>query len=337
MSVLVATSDGLPRASRRRGTHVTLARGSRASTRSRPDRTAPWLAIVDGHEVWQHGADGDVDAAARRRTSTLSVDRTLHGATVFVGHLRRAAAAPRHDGGRARAGRRRSTPAPGATSGTPVGPPLNVRSMTSTADGGALLANVHVGGILRSTDGGAIVGADPRRRRRRPPGARAPDATRRSWSRPRPSGCAAAPTAARRGRSTPTACRTPYARAVAFTGDDVLVSVSDGPFARPVGRCTRARSTAARSTRVEQRPARRRPRRQRRHRVPRRATATASRSPTAAATCGSRDGDDVMGAHRRRRSATSGRWRSPDRASPVRACATQLRCSGMTRPGTGHA
>jgi hypothetical protein len=36
-----------------------------------------------------------------------------------------------------------------------MGPPLGVRSMAATCDGGALLANVHVGGIPRSTDAGA--------------------------------------------------------------------------------------------------------------------------------------------------------------------------------------
>ena len=35
-----------------------------------------------------------------------------------------------------------------------VGPPLGVRSMSATSDGATLLANVHVGGIPRSTDGG---------------------------------------------------------------------------------------------------------------------------------------------------------------------------------------
>ena len=35
-----------------------------------------------------------------------------------------------------------------------VGPPLGVRSMTATSDGKMLLANVHVGGIPRSADGG---------------------------------------------------------------------------------------------------------------------------------------------------------------------------------------
>jgi hypothetical protein len=38
--------------------------------------------------------------------------------------------------------------------GKVVGPPLGVRSMTATSDGAALLANVHVGGIPRTTDGG---------------------------------------------------------------------------------------------------------------------------------------------------------------------------------------
>lgn len=36
-----------------------------------------------------------------------------------------------------------------------VGPPLGIRSMTATSDGAVLLANVHVGGIPRSVDGGA--------------------------------------------------------------------------------------------------------------------------------------------------------------------------------------
>jgi hypothetical protein len=35
-----------------------------------------------------------------------------------------------------------------------VGPPLGIRSITATPDGRVLLANVHVGGIPRSTDGG---------------------------------------------------------------------------------------------------------------------------------------------------------------------------------------
>jgi photosystem II stability/assembly factor-like uncharacterized protein len=39
--------------------------------------------------------------------------------------------------------------------GQRVGPPLGIRSITATSDGKVLLANVHVGGIPRSMDGGA--------------------------------------------------------------------------------------------------------------------------------------------------------------------------------------
>jgi hypothetical protein len=39
--------------------------------------------------------------------------------------------------------------------GERVGPPLGIRSITATADGSVLLANVHVGGIPRSIDAGA--------------------------------------------------------------------------------------------------------------------------------------------------------------------------------------
>ena len=39
--------------------------------------------------------------------------------------------------------------------GQRIGPPLGIRSIASTADGSVLLANVHVGGIPRSMDGGA--------------------------------------------------------------------------------------------------------------------------------------------------------------------------------------
>ena len=93
--------------------------------------------------------------------------------------------------------------APGRDEWHAVGPPLNVRSMTSTADGGALLAqrprrrDPAVDRRWRDLD------ADHRRRRRRPPGARASRASRRRCSPRRPSGCVGATTAARRGPLSP--------------------------------------------------------------------------------------------------------------------------------------
>jgi hypothetical protein len=52
------------------------------------------------------------------------------------------------------AGRDRWFAGSAIVNGVRMGPPLGIRSMTITCDGGVLLANVHVGGIPRSTDGG---------------------------------------------------------------------------------------------------------------------------------------------------------------------------------------
>src|SRR5258705_9172273 len=61
--------------------------------------------------------------------------------------------------------------------GQRVGPPLGIRSITAAPDGAVLLANVHVGGVPRSTDGGATWQPHHRRRQRRPRGSRAPESS----------------------------------------------------------------------------------------------------------------------------------------------------------------
>jgi hypothetical protein len=109
-----------------------------------------------------------------------------------------------------------------------MGPPLGVRSISMTADG-ALLANVHVGGVPRSSDGGAswrptiAVDADVHEVRAHPT---------------RPELVAAA---AGVGLCLSTdggvswtiqsdGLHAPHCSAVAFVGDDVLVSASVDPF-----------------------------------------------------------------------------------------------------------
>ena len=111
-----------------------------------------------------------------------------------------------------------------------VGPALNVRSMTATCDEQVLLANVHVGGIQRSTDLGESweptieVDHDVHEVRAHPTlpnvvmaaaavGLCVSDDAGATWS-----------------VVTDGLPRT-YARAVAFIDDDVLLSISDGPFA----------------------------------------------------------------------------------------------------------
>jgi hypothetical protein len=114
--------------------------------------------------------------------------------------------------------------------GQRVGPPLGIRSMTASPDGALLLANVHVGGIPRSTDGGATwqptidVDSDVHEVRAHPH---------------RPGVVIAAAAiglcTSRDGGVTWTVEReglhAPYCSAVAFAGDDILVSASVDHFA----------------------------------------------------------------------------------------------------------
>jgi photosystem II stability/assembly factor-like uncharacterized protein len=123
--------------------------------------------------------------------------------------------------------------------GQRVGPPLGIRSITATPDGGVLLANVHVGGVPRSTDGGATwqptidVDSDVHEVRAHP-------------NRPGVVVAAAAIglCASRDGGVTwaieQEGLHASYCSAVAFVGDDVLVSASADHFA-PQGAIYRRR------------------------------------------------------------------------------------------------
>jgi photosystem II stability/assembly factor-like uncharacterized protein len=114
--------------------------------------------------------------------------------------------------------------------GQRVGPPLGIRSITATPDGAVLLANVHVGGIPRSTDGGATwqpsidVDSDVHEVRAHP-------------TRPGVIMAAAAIglCTSRDGGLTwdveQEGLHASYCSAVAFAGDDVLVSASVDHFA----------------------------------------------------------------------------------------------------------
>ena len=114
--------------------------------------------------------------------------------------------------------------------GQRVGPPLGIRSITATADGAVLLANVHVGGVARSTDGGVTwqptidVDSDVHEVR----------------AHPNRSGIVMAAAAVGLGASRDGGAtwnieqeglHASYCSAVAFVGDDVLVSASTDHFA----------------------------------------------------------------------------------------------------------
>jgi len=114
--------------------------------------------------------------------------------------------------------------------GQRVGPPLAIRSITAAPDGAVLLANVHVGGIPRSTDGGATwhptidVDSDVHEVRAHP-------------TRPGVVMAAAAIglCTSRDGGLTwdveQEGLHAAHCSAVAFAGDDVFVSASVDPFA----------------------------------------------------------------------------------------------------------
>jgi hypothetical protein len=114
--------------------------------------------------------------------------------------------------------------------GQRVGPPLGIRSITATPDGAVLLANVHVGGVPRSTDGGATwqptidVDSDVHEVRAHP-------------TRPGVVMAAAAIGLCTSRDSGLTwdveqeGLHASYCSAVAFAGDDVLVSAASDHFA----------------------------------------------------------------------------------------------------------
>jgi len=193
------------------------------------------LCIVDDHSLCRRAPDGTYSTLATSEAE-LACCRAV-GDVVYVGTDDAQLLRWTSDGGLAALrgfdvvpGRETWYAGSAVIDGRLVGPPLGVRSLTATSDGAALLVNVHVGGIPRSTDGGATwqptieidhdvhdVCAHP--------------------TRPRLVAAAAAAglCLSRDGGATWTVERdglhASYCSAVAFIGDDVVVAASTGHFA----------------------------------------------------------------------------------------------------------
>jgi hypothetical protein len=208
-----------------------------------PDGRGGALAIVGGHSLRRRDPDGTWSTLAR---SDLDLSCCVAvGDAIYIGtedaRVLRVDTKGRVDPLRSFdtvAGRDRWYAGSALVDGRLMGPPLGVRSMTATADG-ALLVNVHVGGIPRSVDGGATweptidVDADVHEVHAHPT---RPDIVMAA--------AAAGLCASRDGGATweieHAGLHARYCSAVAFAGDDVLVSAAADHFA-PEGAVYRRR------------------------------------------------------------------------------------------------
>ena len=118
------------------------------------------LAIVGGRQLRRRSPDGHWDTLAGSDAPLSCVVAT--GNTVLVGtddaqvlRLGEAGTLEPLPGFARTEGRNRWYAGTAVIDGRVIGPPLGVRSIAATCDATAILANVHVGGIPRSTDRGA--------------------------------------------------------------------------------------------------------------------------------------------------------------------------------------
>jgi hypothetical protein len=200
-----------------------------------PDGHGGALAIVDGRSLRRRAPDGvwsTIATTAFDLACCVAVGDVIYIGTDDARVLRVDAnrALEQLRGFDTVAGRDTWYAGSAVINGQRVGPPLGIRSITATPDGAVLLANVHVGGIPRSTDGGATwqpsidVDSDVHEVRAHP-------------TRPGVVMAAAAIglCTSRDGGLTwdveQEGLHASYCSAVAFAGDDVLVSASVDHFA----------------------------------------------------------------------------------------------------------
>lgn len=224
MAVLVGTDNGY---------HVFSSSGGRdhALPGHRVDALTPgpagtWVAVVDHRAVWQHGAEGDWVEMARWEHDLVAL--ATAGDTVFAGSAD--ARMLRVDGDTFEA-----LPgfdnAPSRDEWHQVGPPIEVRSLAATCDGKVLLANVHVGGILRSTDAGTSWH----------PTVPVDDDVHQVYAHPELPNIVLAAAAVGLCRSDDAGASwelekrglaSTYSRGIAALGDELFMSSADGPFAK---------------------------------------------------------------------------------------------------------
>jgi photosystem II stability/assembly factor-like uncharacterized protein len=125
-----------------------------------PDGRGGALAIVGQHSLRRRGSGGEWATIATSEfelSCCMSVRDTIYVGTDDARMLRLApggSVLEPIDGFDSVPGRDTWYAGSAMVNGQRLGPPLGIRSVAANSNGGVLFANVHVGGIPRSTDGG---------------------------------------------------------------------------------------------------------------------------------------------------------------------------------------
>ena len=157
MTILIATWDNGLFSLNGKSFHQELAGQSVRSLAA--DGRGAVLAVVAGHSVCRRASNGEWTTIAKSEAALACCVRI--GKLIFVGTDDARILRVDLDGNAqfltgfdVVEGRDKWYAGTAIVDGRLMGPPLGIRSMAATCDGAVLLANVHVGGIPRSTDGG---------------------------------------------------------------------------------------------------------------------------------------------------------------------------------------
>jgi hypothetical protein len=200
-----------------------------------PDGKGGALAIVDYHSLLLRSSDGEWSTQAVSEIALsccVNVRDTVYVGTDDARVLRLGSNGQLEllTGFESVAGRDTWYAGSAIVNGQRVGPPLGIRSISANANAGVILANVHVGGIPRSSDGGLTwqptidINTDVHQVIAHP---KNPNAVIAASAL----GLCISNDAGATWTVENDGLHAPHCSAVQFAGDDILVSASMSPFA----------------------------------------------------------------------------------------------------------
>jgi hypothetical protein len=202
-----------------------------------PDGRGGTLAIVGGHSVRARSPSGEWTTVATSElelSCCMAVRDSVYVGTEDARMLRLSRGGgvlELMEGFDSVAGRDTWFAGSAIVNGQRLGPPLGIRSVAANSNGSVLLANVHVGGIPRSTDGGKTwqptidINSDVHEVRAHPSN---PDVVVAASG----IGLGISHDAGATWTIEREGLHASYCSAVAFSGDDILVAASTDHFAR---------------------------------------------------------------------------------------------------------